>query len=144
MRVLVGTSGYNYPAWKGPFYPPKLPASGMLSYYAERPLIPPGVRCAFEFRHASWFSDDVYGLLRGRNAALCIADTEEATTPLEVTADFGYFRLRDEGYSKEALAKWAETVRELGRGWNDAFVFFKHEESGIGPKLAQQFAGMVG
>ena len=233
MRVLVGTSGYNYPAWKGPFYPPKLPASGMLSYYAERlptveinytfyrmpnaktiagwsdatppqftfvlkapkrithdsrlkfvdkplayfcdtvatlgpklgpvlfqlppnfkkdadrlrdmlPLIPPGVRCAFEFRHASWFSDDVYGLLRGRNAALCIADTEEATTPLEVTADFGYFRLRDEGYSKEALAKWAETVRELGRGWNDAFVFFKHEESGIGPKLAQEFAGMVG
>jgi len=82
--------------------------------------------------------------LRGRNAALCIADTEEATTPLEVTADFGYFRLRDEGYSKEALAKWAETVRELGRGWNDAFVFFKHEESGIGPKLAQEFAGMVG
>src|SRR5437016_172244 len=129
MRVLVGTSGYNYPEWKGPFYPPKLPA---------------GVRCAFEFRHPSWFADDVYGLLRAGNAALCVADTEDVTTPLEATADFGYFRLRDEGYTKQVLAKWAETVRDMGRGWNDAFVFFKHEEAGIGPKLAQQFAGMIG
>jgi uncharacterized protein YecE (DUF72 family) len=233
MRVLVGTSGYNYPEWKGPFYPAKLPAAKMLNYYAERlptveinytfyrmpnakivaawseatppqftfvlkapkrithdsrlkfvdkplayfcetaaalgpklgpllfqlppnfkkdaerlrdllPLIPAGVRCAFEFRHATWFADDVYELLRGQNAALCVADTEDATTPLEATADFGYFRLRDEGYSKKSLAKWAETVRALGQGWHDAFVFFKHEEAGIGPKLAEQFAGMVG
>jgi uncharacterized protein YecE (DUF72 family) len=107
------------------------------------PLIPAGVRCAFEFRHATWFADDVYELLRGRNAALCIADTEDATTPLEATADFGYFRLRDEGYTKKELGKWAETVRGLGKGWTDAFVFFKHEEAGIGPKLAAQFATLV-
>jgi uncharacterized protein YecE (DUF72 family) len=85
----------------------------------------------------------VYELLRGRNAALCIADTEEATTALVVTADFGYFRLRDEGYKKKDVERWAAKVKELGQGWNDAYVFFKHEESGIGAKLALQFAELI-
>src|SRR5437763_3440885 len=93
---------------------------------------PPDIRCAWEFRHESWFSDDVYELLRKGNAALCIADTDEATTPLVSTAHFGYFRLRDEGYSKKDLEKWAGQVKELGREWQGAFIFFKHEESGGG------------
>jgi len=59
------------------------------------------------------------------------------------TADFGYMRLRDEGYKSEDLEQWATTVKELGKGWGDAFIFFKHEESGIGPKLAQEFAKLV-
>src|SRR5207249_11767231 len=61
---------------------------------------PADIRCAWEFRHESWFSDDVYDVLRKGNAALCVADTDEATTPLASTADFGYFRLRDEGDRK--------------------------------------------
>jgi uncharacterized protein YecE (DUF72 family) len=74
------------------------------------------------------------------NAALCVADTEEKHTPLVATADFGYMRLRDEGYTKQDLDEWGKRVRDLGQGWQDAFIFFKHEESGIGPKLAQEFA----
>ena len=101
--------------------------------------LPPGVRCACEFRHESWFADDVYELLRTYNGALCVADTDEATTPLVATADFGYLRLRDEGYDKQELEVWVEKVRGMGSGWQAAFVFFKHEGSGEGPKLAQRF-----
>jgi uncharacterized protein YecE (DUF72 family) len=103
-------------------------------------LFPADLKCAFEFRHASWLVDDVYAALRTGNAALCIADTEEGHTPLVATADFGYFRLRDEGYTPEDLERWRNSVAELGKDWSDAYVFFKHEESGIGPALAQQFA----
>jgi len=232
VNVRVGTSGYNFPEWKGTFYPAKFPESQMLEYYAQRlatvevnytfyrmpnaktvigwdaatpagftfvlkapqrithiarlkdiddplrffldiarmlgpklgPLLfqlppnfkkdvarlgdlltqfPPDIRCAWEFRHESWFSDDVYEVLRKGNAALCVADTEEGTTPLVSTADFGYLRLRDEGYAKKDLEKWVGAVRDLGKSWRDAFIFFKHEESGIGPKLAQQFAALL-
>lgn len=231
MRVRVGTSGYNFPEWKGPFYPEKLPAVQMLAYYAERletveinytfyrmpnaktvagwnnmvpagftfvlkapqrithigrlkdvddplryftetirplgaklgpilvqlppnfkqdlarlkdflTLFPADLRCACEFRHASWFDEPVYEALRAANAALCIADTEDGHTPLISTADFGYFRLRDEGYKKTDLERWAGTVKEVGKGWKESFVFFKHEESGVGPKLAQKFAAL--
>ncbi len=106
-------------------------------------LLPPGLRFAFEFRHDSWFNDDVYELLKNRNAALCIADTEKGTTPAVATADFGYFRLRDEGYSKEDLKKWNQTVRVFAGGCRDTFIYFKHEESGIGPALASQFAALL-
>ena len=102
--------------------------------------LPPKAPAAFEFRHPSWFDAEVYDRLRQHGKALCVADSEKLETPLEVTADFGYFRLRDEGYQKEDLEQWAGTVKELGKDWGDAFIFFKHEESGIGPKLAQQFA----
>jgi uncharacterized protein YecE (DUF72 family) len=85
----------------------------------------------------------VYEALRAGSAALCIADTEKGHTPLVATGEFGYVRLRDEGYEKQDLARWADTVRELGTGWQEAFVFFKHEESGIGPALAQQFGELV-
>jgi uncharacterized protein YecE (DUF72 family) len=104
---------------------------------------PADLRCAWEFRNESWFADDVYEALRVGNAALCVADTEERHTPLVATADWGYLRLRDEGYEKTDLEEWAKQVRELGKGWTDAFVFFKHEESGIGPKLARQFVELV-
>src|SRR5437879_12991437 len=60
---------------------------------------PADLRCAWEFRHASWFADDVYEALRVVNAALCVAETEEGHTPLVATADCGYMRLRDEGYA---------------------------------------------
>ena len=103
-------------------------------------LVPETIRTAWEFRHESWFADDVYHVLRARNAALCVADTEDGHTPLVGTADFGYFRLRDEGYTGEDLASWAGKVKEIGAAWREAFVFFKHEEAGQGPALAQQFA----
>lgn len=228
MRLHVGTSGYNFPEWKGSFYPPKLPSAKWLEYYAQQlgtveinytfyrmpsaktvagwdaatpqsfvfvlkapqkithiarlrnvdePLrifldtvrnlhaklgpvlfqLPPNfkkdiarlgdlltqfpsdVRAACEFRHASWWSDDVYALLRSTNTALCIADTEEGTTPEIATANFGYVRLRDEGYTVDGLQEWRTKIQALGSAWTDAYVFFKHEEKGIGPRLAAEF-----
>ena len=225
-RIRVGTSGYNYPEWRGTFYPDKFSADKMLAYYAERfptveinytfyriptakllagwsagtpdsfsftlkaprlithdsrlqrceellqtfcrtastlgpklgtllfqlppnfkkdagvlkaflDLLPEGTRAAFEFRHASWFDGEVFDALRARNIALCVADSEKLHTPLEVTADYGYFRLRDEGYQQSDIERWAQTIRQL-QALSDVFVYFKHEEQGLGPDFARR------
>ena len=92
-------------------------------------------RMAIEFRHASWFDDEVYEVLRAERAALCVADTgEEPAAPLVATTDWGYLRLRRENFSDEDLRDWARRIRE--QPWSDAYVFLKHEEEGKGPKLA--------
>lgn len=223
--IRVGTSGYNYPEWKGRFYPADLSAAKMLPYYAERfatveinytfyrmptpkivagwaaqvpesftftlkapkrithdrrlgdiaePLrvfcehasllgprlacllfqlppnmkvdlakldaflaeLPPGARAAIEFRHDSWWTDEVYDRLRARNVALCIADSETRHTPVVATADFGYLRLRDEGYEAGDIDRWADVVRAHEGDWRDTFVYFKHEDEGKGPEFA--------
>lgn len=230
MNIRVGTSGYNYPEWKGHFYPADLPSARMLAYYAERfsaveinatfyrmptpqmlgrwaatvpdgftfalkapqrithfarlrdvdepvryfcdtartlgrqlgpllfqlppnfrkdlarladllALLPPDLEYAFEFRHESWFDDEVYERLRARGAALCIADTDKGTTPLVATGAVGYLRLRDEGYGDDDLARWIETIHRLGPGWREAFVFFKHDVGN--PRLAEAFQNQV-
>jgi uncharacterized protein YecE (DUF72 family) len=231
--IWIGTSGYNYPEWKGSFYPERLPAGKMLAFYAERfPTVeinytfyrlpneklvagwaagtpspykltlkapkrithdrklkdvgdllrafcgvagtlgdklgvllfqlgpafkvnldvfdafladlPPGAKAAFEFRHASWFDDAVYDRLRARNLALCIADSEKLSTPVVATADYGYFRLRDEGYVDTDLDRWADVVRQHQAQWKDTFVYFKHEEAGKGPDFARRLMNRLG
>jgi uncharacterized protein YecE (DUF72 family) len=226
MKSWVGTSGYNYPEWKGSFYPQKMPAAKMLPYYAERlstveinytfyripnqkilagwsretpegfrltlkapkrithiaklkdcadllqyflktaatlgpklgailfqlppylrkdlavldeftSQLPQGVCAAFEFRHASWMDAEVFARLRARNLALCVADSEKFATPVEITASYGYFRLRDEGYTPEDLRRWAQVIRASTAACGDVFVYFKHEEAGKGPKFAR-------
>ncbi|HKT74014.1 MAG TPA: DUF72 domain-containing protein [Steroidobacteraceae bacterium] len=226
MSIWVGTSGYNYPEWKGSFYPEKLPAAKMLPYYAERfttveinytfyrtpnekilagwdretpanfkltlkapkrithearlkncadlveyffktaatlgpklgavlfqlppyfrkdlevldgflAMLPQPTCAAFEFRHASWLDAEVYARLRERNLALCIADGEKISIPIEMTADYAYFRLRDEGYTPEDIRTWARTIREKTAGCREVFVYFKHEEAGKGPQFAR-------
>jgi uncharacterized protein YecE (DUF72 family) len=104
-------------------------------------LLPRGGRSAFEFRHGSWFSDDVLRTLADAGAALCIADDEDRSTPVVATARFGYLRLRRPDYDGAALARWAETVR--AQPWDDAFVFFKHEEEAKGPGYALRFGGIL-
>ena len=81
-------------------------------------------------------------MLRSRNVALCIADSEKLTTPVIATADYGYLRLRREDYQDADVARWTEAIRQKASGWTDAFVYFKHEESGIGPKLAMQMLAL--
>lgn len=105
--------------------------------------IPDGMRAAFEFRHASWFDEEVFTGLRGRNAALCIADSESLATPMVLTADFGYLRLRREDYQPGDLARWAATIAGNSANWRDAFIFFKHEESGVGPKFAGEMQQLL-
>jgi uncharacterized protein YecE (DUF72 family) len=233
MTIRVGTSGYNYPEWKGSFYPEKLPAAGMLPYYAERfstveinytfyrmpsekilagwaretperfkltlkapkrithdarlrdcaePLrrfldvagtlgtklgallfqLPPYFRkdltvldafletlpehccAAFEFRHLSWLDDDVYARLQARNLALCIADGEKMSTPVRITADHAYFRLRDEGYTAADIANWARIIREQTARCRDTYIYFKHEEAGKGPEFARLLLDELG
>lgn len=224
--IHVGTSGYNYPEWRGSFYPPDMPTTRMLAYYSERfdtveinysfyrmPTekvladwargtpenftftlkasrrithdarlqncsemtrtfcsrartlgpklgvvlfqLPPAfrkdvavlsafldelsddLRVAFEFRHASWLSDDVMDLLRKNNIALCISDGEKVKIPVEVTATHAYFRLRDEGYQPPDIQQWAATVQDRTAACKDAFVYFKHEEEGKGAEFAR-------
>lgn len=98
----------------------------------------PTMRAAFEFRHESWLDDEIFALLKSRNVALCMAETEKMEAQTEVTADYGYLRLRREDYTSEDVARWAKFVRANDSKWQDAFIYFKHEEAGIGPKLAAQ------
>ncbi len=229
--MLVGTSGYNYPEWRGTFYPEKFSTDKMLAYYAERfstveinytfyrmptekllagwaagtpenftftlkaprrithdaklqrcedltqmfcktagtlgaklgmllfqlppnykkdldslraftDVLPDGTRAAFEFRHPSWFDADVFSVLRGRNLALCVADSEKLSAPVEMTADYAYFRLRDEGYQQADIERWAGVIRDL-QGIKDACVYFKHEEQGLGPEFAKRLLALL-
>jgi uncharacterized protein YecE (DUF72 family) len=103
--------------------------------------LPPGLRPVVEFRHASWLCDETYEVLRRFGVALCLADSEERTTPVEATAPFGYLRLRRTDYDDAALADWAGRVASAG--WNEVFVYFKHEEKGAGPAFATRFTALI-
>ena len=231
--IWIGTSGYQYPEWKGSFYPEDMSTSKMLPYYAAhfptveinytfrrmptekvlagwaqttpRPfaftlkahkrithdsrlrdcgpivetlcsraatlddklgvllfqlppyfkkdidvlrefldVIPEGTRSAFEFRSTSWHSDDVFDALKTRNAALCIADSEKITTPVEMTAGYSYFRLRDEGYNRADIQRWAEVAVKADSGLEDVFVYFKHEDRGMGAEFGRTMMDVLG
>lgn len=104
--------------------------------------LPRGTRAAFEFRHASWLDESVHDLLRARNAALCIADVDDAEAPpMVATADWGYLRLRRAEYDDAALAGWARRVG--AQGWTEAYVYFKHEDEARGPDLARRFRAFL-
>ena len=101
-------------------------------------LLQPDLRTAFEFRHESWFDDETFDLLRERDCALVVSDTDEKPlTEIISTARWGYLRLRRTAYEENDLIEWMKRVQD--QKWKDAFVFFKHEDEGVGPKLAAQF-----
>jgi len=107
-----------------------------LSAFLE--IVPGDVQAAFEFRHESWFGEDVYAPLRAKGAALVLSDVDDAPEPpLVPTARFGYLRLRRTAYAPGALTTWLARVR--AQPWEECFVFFKHEDAGTGPKLAGEF-----
>ena len=110
---------------------------GRLSEFLAQ--LPAEARAAFEFRHDSWLTDEVFALLKSNNAALCIADFGDKTTPLMPTARHGYFRLRDEGYQPDDLDRWAARILEQRDAWDEVFVYFKHEDEGKGPEFAREF-----
>lgn len=103
--------------------------------------VPTGLKPAVEFRHISWYSDDTYEVLRRFGVALCIADTEEHTTPFELTAPFGYLRLRRADYDESALRAWLDRI--AGAGLSETFVYFRHEEHATGPQFASVFQALV-
>jgi uncharacterized protein YecE (DUF72 family) len=106
--------------------------------------LPPRAPAAFEFRHPSWLDDEVFAALRGHNAALCVADSERMSTPVVTTADFSYFRLRDEGYGAADIARWSRVVAEQAGAARDVFVYFKHEEEGKGADFAKMMMKDLG
>jgi uncharacterized protein YecE (DUF72 family) len=105
--------------------------------------MPPDGQPACEFRHQSWFDDEVFAVLRVHNAALCLADAEtDLNVPFVPTAERGYVRLRRPDYSDGDLRDWAKRIQD--QPWKETFVFFKHEEAGKGPQFATRFLEIVG
>ena len=101
-------------------------------------LLPRGRRYTIEFRHESWFDDEVFEALRERDVALCLSEQEDFAVPMHPTASWGYLRLHRRDYDAEALAMWAK--RLAATGWSDAYVYFKHDEGeGSGPPAVDAF-----
>jgi uncharacterized protein YecE (DUF72 family) len=105
-------------------------------------LLPRRWRAAFEFRHPTWHDEEVYGVLRQAGAALCISDQEDTETPVVATTSWGYLRLHRPAYDAAAQKTWAQRIKE--QAWEEAFVYFKHDDDTAGPELAAQFAKTVG
>ena len=100
-------------------------------------LLPPDLRYAFEFRHASWLDDRVYALLRERNICLCVAESEKFEVPEVITADFVYYRLRMPEYTADDLAQIEGRARKLLGEGKDLYLLFKHEDTPEGALNAE-------
>ena len=116
--------------------PPQLKCDvGLLGEFVSG--LPRNAQFAFEFRHQSWFAEPVYELLRGRNVALCMAESEKIEVPRVRTADFVYLRLRREPYDAQALLEIGTEIREHLAGGADVFAYFKHEDDPMGALHAE-------
>jgi uncharacterized protein YecE (DUF72 family) len=107
-------------------------------------ILPREGKIGFEFRHESWLDEEIYGLLRGHDAAMCLSDTDEVSDAESLvipTASWGYMRLRRTEYSDEQLGAWAARIQR--QPWESAYVFFKHEDEGKGPAFAKRFGKML-
>lgn len=99
--------------------------------------LPTGYRYTFEFREPTWYSDDVYTILREHNCAFCIYELNHHLSPMEVTADFVYVRLHGPGekyqgsYKKSVLKKWAARCREWQAEGKDVFIYFDNDQEGF-------------
>jgi uncharacterized protein YecE (DUF72 family) len=107
------------------------------------PLLPNDIRFAFEFRHESWLTDEVFGRLVKHNIALCLAESERLEIPKVLTADFTYFRLRKGDYSEAAREEITTQVKELLADGRDVYVYFKHEEDPHGALWAEELCKKV-
>ena len=100
-------------------------------------------RFTIEFRHESWFSDEVFDALRARDIAMCVTEQPEFASPVVSTASWGYARLHKLDYDDASLSEWARTI--AAQEWTDAYVFFKHDEGiGSGPPAVGNFTRAFG
>lgn len=122
--------------------PPNMKADfDLLHLFVEK--LPEDIRCAFEFRNASWLTDQVYKILEGRGIALCLAESEKFEVPEVVTAGFVYVRLRKDDYSAVEREEIADRVRRLLETGRDVYVFFKHEDTPAGALYAEELLRSV-
>jgi uncharacterized protein YecE (DUF72 family) len=106
-------------------------------------LLPEGRRYTVEFRHESWFDDDVFAALRERDIALCVAEQPDFKCPVQATASWGYLRLHRFDYDSAALSKWAKCVS--AQNWSETYIYFKHDEGeGSGPPAVDAFMQAYG
>jgi uncharacterized protein YecE (DUF72 family) len=102
--------------------------------------LPRGFRAALEFRHDSWFTEATYDLLRKYRAALCIHDADEGATPMVLTSDATYIRLRRSVYSPEQRREWQNRLLEWAAGGAEIYAYIKHEDNPDAPAIALGFA----
>jgi len=102
--------------------------------------LPRGIPAAFEFRHDSWFVSEVYEILRARRVALCINDSDERTTPIEITAPLTYVRLRRSEYSADQREEWRARFRKWAGEGVEVFAYIKHEDNPNAPLIVLDFA----
>ena len=101
-------------------------------------LLPTGRRYTIEFRHESWFDDEVFAILRDRDVALCVAEQDDFKCPVQSTASWGYLRLHRLDYDDAALGEWAKCVS--AQQWSETYIYFKHDEgNGSGPPAVDAF-----
>jgi uncharacterized protein YecE (DUF72 family) len=112
--------------------------------------LPAGYRYVVEFRHPSWYSEDVYALLRARGFSLCLHDLAGSVAPHVVTGPIAYIRLHGPvrayagSYRRARLAQWAETIEALGDQVVETYVYFNNDERGYAPRNALTLAAMIG
>ena len=100
--------------------------------------LPKDRRFTIEFRHESWFDEDVFAILREHDIPMTIIEQEDFKSPEVATASWGYLRLHRFDYDDTTLASWAKRV--AGQQWKDAYVFFKHDHTdGSGPPAVDGF-----
>ncbi|MEO5590355.1 MAG: DUF72 domain-containing protein [Gemmatimonadaceae bacterium] len=100
--------------------------------------LPADRRFTFEFRHESWWEEDVFTTLRDRDIAMCISESADIKCPVVATASWGYLRLHRLDYDAAALSEWANTV--AAQKWDDVYVYLKHDEGeGSGPPAVEAF-----
>jgi uncharacterized protein YecE (DUF72 family) len=117
--------------------PPNLKADQeLLSNFLK--LLPKPLSAAFEFRHASWFSEEIYSTLRAHPAALCVAETEDLTTPEVVTAGFVYYRFRKPNYPPDERSQMIDRLQQHLADGRDVFAYFKHEDTPEGAIYARE------
>ena len=116
----------------------------------DRPLLedflalrPPAFRFAFEVRHASWYTEETYAVLRQHETALCLSETEEQTPPDVITAPFTYARLRLEEYTPKQLKTWRQRIDAWLANGTDVYVYLKHEDAGKAPAYARKLLGKI-
>jgi uncharacterized protein YecE (DUF72 family) len=105
-------------------------------------LLPAGRRVAFEFRNDTWHGDDVFDMLAGHGAMLCVTDTDEGETPFVATSDWGYLRLRRTSYDERDLDRWAAQIAQ--KGLSRTFVYFMHEDEALGTQFARRLNALWG
>jgi len=102
--------------------------------------LPDGIPYAFEFRHESWFTSEVYQLLRDRSVTLCIHDADEGCSPIEITAPRVYVRLRRAAYPPEAREPWRVRFQDWAASGLDVFAYIKHKDNPDAPRIALEFS----